>query len=336
MNANKALLQVRDLTKHFDLGRGRVVRAVDGVTFDLLRGETLGLVGESGCGKSTLGRLLCRLEEPTRGRVIFDGVDLTSLPPRNLRPLRPRIQIVFQDPFSSLNPHKTVEQIIGLPLRIKGYRSGREIRDRVAQLLQLVGLDPAQAHRFPHQFSGGQRQRIGIARALAAEPDLIIADEPVASLDVSIQAQILQVLRRLQEQFRLTLLFISHDLSVVSHVSHRIAVMYLGKILEIGPAGSVIENPLHPYTQALLASVPRLEPEPGPRAVRLLGEVPNPIDVPPGCRFHPRCFLAPPAECRRLEPPLREVAPSHLVACHLVGGREARCLPANRECLQFP
>ncbi len=325
MSAPQTFLQTADLTKHFPAGRGRLVHAVDGVTLDIARGETLGLVGESGCGKSTLGRLICRLEEPTRGRVLFDGVDTTALSAGELRAVRPRMQMIFQDPFSSLNPHKTVEQIVALPLRIKGLRKRAELRDRAAELLRLVGLDPAQARRFPHQFSGGQRQRIGIARALACEPDLVIADEPVASLDVSIQAQILEILRGLQQQFRLTGLFISHDISVVSHVSRRIAVMYLGKIVEVGPAQALIEHPLHPYTRALLAAVPRIERGPGPAAARLSGDVPSPMAVPPGCRFHTRCYLNQVPECRRLEPELRALSLAHLAACHLAGA--AACDP---------
>ncbi len=317
MNEAATVLQIEDLAKHFPAARGRLVRAVDGVTLAVKRGETVGLVGESGCGKSTLGRLACRLEEPTRGRVVFDGVDITGLEARELRPVRPRMQMIFQDPFSSLNPHKTVEQIVGLPLRIGGARDRSAVRDRVAELLRVVGLDPGQAHRFTHQFSGGQRQRIGIARALACEPELVIAEEPVASLDVSIQAQILEIFRGLQEQFRLTALFISHDISVVSHVSQRIAVMYLGKIVELGPAQAVIQEPLHPYTRALVAAVPRIERERKGATTHLSGDVPSPMAVPPGCRFHTRCYLDQRPECRSEEPELRELRPLHLAACHL-------------------
>ncbi|UCC69729.1 MAG: ATP-binding cassette domain-containing protein [Armatimonadota bacterium] len=333
MSAGPPLVEITDLTKHFLAARERVVHAVDGVTLDIARGETLGLVGESGCGKSTLGRLICRLEDPTRGRIVFDGVDTTALSTGELRDLRPRMQMIFQDPFSSLNPHKTVEQIIALPLRIKGVRTRAEVRDRVAELLGLVGLDPGQRRRFPHQFSGGQRQRIGIARALACEPELVIADEPVASLDVSIQAQILEILRGLQERFRLTALFISHDISVVSHVSRRIAVMYLGKVVEVGPAQAVIEDPRHPYTRALLAAVPRIERGAGAAATRLPGDVPSPMAVPPGCRFHTRCYLNQIPECRSVEPDLFEAGPGHLVACHLVSavGTAAGAISAGGE-----
>ena len=323
MSPNRALVKAEDLVKHFVTDLGQVVRAVDGVTFDILRGETLGLVGESGCGKTTLGRLLCRFHEPTHGRVIFDGVDLTGLGTWELRQLRPRIQMIFQDPFASLNPHKTIEQAIGLPLRIRGYGTRNAIRDRVIELMQLVGLDVIHAGRFPHQLSGGQQQRVGIARALAAQPDFIVADEPVSSLDVSIQAQILQILRRLQAQFRLTMLFVSHDISVVSHISHRIAVMYLGKIVEVGHVRSVLERPQHPYTQALLAAVPKIEPAPPSNHLRLSGDPPSPLNVPPGCRFHPRCFLELPDECRKVEPDLREIAPSHNAACHLAATKGA-------------
>jgi len=298
---------------------------VDGVTLDIARGETLGLVGESGYGKTTLGRLICRLEEASSGSVMFDGVEITRLRDKELRALRPRMQMIFQDPFSSLNPHKTVEQIVGLPVWLRGMRGREAIRARVGQLLQLVGLDPSQARRFPHQFSGGQRQRIGIARALACEPDLIIADEPVASLDVSIQAQILEVLRRLQERFRLTAVFISHDISVVSHVSQRIAVMYLGRVVEVGPAQAVIRESLHPYTRALLAAVPRIGRSAGRAATVLSGDLPSPIAVPSGCRFHTRCYLDQVPECRTLEPELREVRQGHLAACHLVEEATQRC-----------
>ena len=316
MTSDDILLRTEDLTKHYPAGKDRVLRAVDGVSLQIARGETLGLVGESGCGKSTLGRLICRLEEPTRGRIWLDSIDLLALPAADLRRLRPRMQMIFQDPFASLNPHKTVEQIVGLPLRIRGMRRGAEIRRRLHELLELVGLDPSQASRFPHQFSGGQRQRIGIARALACEPDLIIADEPVASLDVSIQAQILDILRGLQDRFHLTAVFISHDISVVSHVSHRIAVMYLGKIVEIGPAQAVIHSPAHPYTKALISAVPRVaESQPSPTL--LTGDIPSPIDVPPGCAFHTRCYLDQVPACRIHHPDLIPAAPDHLVACLL-------------------
>ena len=316
MTSDDTLLRTEDLTKHFPAGKDRVLRAVDGVSLQVARGETVGLVGESGCGKSTLGRLICRLEEPTRGRIWLDGIDLLALPPADLRRLRPRMQMIFQDPFASLNPHKTVEQTVALPLRIRGVRGASEIRGRVNEPLEHVGLDPSQASRFPHQFSGGQRQRIGIARALACEPDLIIADEPVASLDVSIQAQILDILRGLQDRFNLTAVFISHDISVVSHVSHRIAVMYLGKIVELGPAQTVIHSPAHPYTKALLSAVPRVaESQPSPTL--LTGDIPSPIAVPPGCAFHTRCYLDQVPACRTEHPNLTPVAPDHLVACHL-------------------
>ncbi len=317
MNQENALVRAEDLTRHFVTDLGRTVRAVDNVTFDVLRGETLGLVGESGCGKTTLGRLLCRFQEPTRGKVFFDGVDLTGLGPGELRRFRPRIQMIFQDPLSSLNPHKTAEQIIDPPLRIRRYGTPSAIRDRVTELMQLVGLDASHAPKFPHQFSGGQQQRIAIARALAAQPDFIVADEPVASLDVSIQAQILSLLRRLQKQLRLTVLFISHDLGVVSCVSHRIAVMYLGRIVEIGPAHAVLQRPLHPYTRALLAAVPQIGPEPRSERIRLSGDPPSPMDVPAGCRFHTRCYLKLTSECHTQEPALRELISGHRAACHL-------------------
>ena len=318
MTDQRALLRVEDAAKRYRAGRSRV-RAVDGVTLEVVRGETLGLVGESGCGKSTLGRLMCCLEAPTKGRVLFDGVDAARIPPRQLRALRPKMQMVFQDPFASLNPHKTVAQIVGLPLHIQRRASRKEVRERVAQLLEMVGLDPSQGRRFPHQFSGGQRQRIGIARALACKPDLIVADEPVASLDVSIQAQILQIMRELQRRFSMTAVFISHDVSVVSHVSQRVAVMYLGKIVELGPAQSVIGDPLHPYSRALISAVPRLDSSLEAQVIRLSGDPPSPTAVPPGCRFHTRCFLDQIPECRAREPELREIRLGHLAACHIAG-----------------
>jgi oligopeptide/dipeptide ABC transporter ATP-binding protein len=318
MSGDDILIRADHVSKHFPAGR-RLLQAVDDVSLEIARAETLGLVGESGCGKTTLGKLLCLLEEPTAGRIWLDGIDLLGIPPNELRALRPRMQMIFQDPFSSLNPHKTIEQIISLPLRIGGLQGRERIRGRVDELLAMVGLDPLQARRFPHQFSGGQRQRIGIARALACEPDLIIADEPVASLDVSIQAQILQVLRDLQARFHLAAVFISHDISVVSHVSQRIAVMYLGKVVEIGPAQDVIHGAKHPYTRALLSAVPRVgEAQPAPTL--LPGDIPSPLAVPTGCRFHTRCYLEQIAACQTDEPDLRETAAGHLVACHLTSG----------------
>ncbi len=316
MGGDGILIRADHVSKHFRAGGRRVLRAVDDVSLEIARAETLGLVGESGCGKTTLGKLLCLLEEPTAGRIRLDGIDLLGLAPNELRALRPRIQMIFQDPFSSLNPHKTIEQIIGLPLRIRGLQGRERIRQRVHELLAMVGLDPSQARRFPHQFSGGQRQRIGIARALACEPELIIADEPVASLDVSIQAQILQVLRDLQARFHLAAVFISHDISVVSHVSQRIAVMYLGKVVEIGPAEDVIHDAKHPYTRALLSAVPRVG-EAQPTPTLLPGDIPSPLAVPTGCRFHTRCYLERIAACQTDEPGLREKAAGHLAACHL-------------------
>ncbi len=321
-----ALLEVRDLRKHFPVRRGlfgRVsghVRAVDGVSFDVRRGETLGVVGESGCGKTTLVRTLLRLVEPTSGQVRLDGVELTSLPPPELRAARRRMQMVFQDPYSSLNPRLTVGSAIGEALAVHRLARGPAARERVAELLVQVGLSPDHARRYPHEFSGGQRQRVGIARALAVQPELLVLDEPVSALDVSIQAQIVNLLADLQERLGLTYVFVAHDLSVVEHVSDRVAVMYLGRIVEMADAATLYREPRHPYTRSLLAAVP--VPDPGRRAARrvLRGDVPSPARPPSGCRFHPRCPLmeeqAGAARCRAEGPELREVTPGHWVACH--------------------
>jgi oligopeptide transport system ATP-binding protein len=314
------LLAVRDLAKYFPIKRGvlsRVighVKAVDGVTFDLNRRETLGLVGESGCGKTTTGRLILRLIEATSGQVVFDDQDVLSLDRQSLRALRKKMQIIFQDPYSSLNPRMTVGGILGEALAIHRLARGRAARDRIAELLEMVGLAPDHARRYPHEFSGGQRQRIGVARALAVGPELIIADEPVSALDVSIQAQIVNLLQDLQRQLGLSYLFIAHDLSVVEHVSDRVAVMYLGKIVEIAPSADIYRTPLHPYTKALLSAVP--VPDPARKATRIVlsGDVPSPANPPPGCAFHPRCPEAT-DDCSRVAPVLEEKLPGHGVSC---------------------
>jgi oligopeptide transport system ATP-binding protein len=323
--AGDALLQVRQLVKHFVVGGGLfggtpgLVRAVDDVSFAIRRGETLGLVGESGCGKTTTGRCILQLERPTSGQVIFEGRDLTGLDQVALRPVRRRMQVIFQDPYSSLNPRMTVGQILAEPIAVHGLiTSAARRRERVRDLLGRVGLLPQHADRYPHQLSGGQRQRVGIARALAVEPSLIICDEPVSALDVSIQAQIINLLEDLQSELHLTYLFIAHDLAVVRHISDRVVVMYLGKIVEIADRRELYENPLHPYTQALLAAVPIPDPvleASRPRPV-LGGEVPSPLNPPSGCVFHPRCPIAV-DRCRGEIPPLREVTPGHWAACLL-------------------
>ena len=320
------LLEVEGLHKHFPIRKGlfgRVaghVRAVDGVSFTLAEGETLGLVGESGCGKTTTGRCILRLSEPTRGKVRFAGREVTLMDPRELRALRREMQIVFQDPYSSLNPRLTVGSMLEEPLAIHGLAKGAAARERVAELLTRVGLSPDHSRRYPHEFSGGQRQRIGIARALAVSPRLIVLDEPVSALDVSIQAQIVNLLQDLQRDLGLTYLFVAHDLSVVEHISTRVAVMYLGRIVEIADRATLYRDPRHPYTRALLSAVPVPDPDRRSQRIVLQGDVPSPARPPAGCRFHPRCPLAAeqgmPARCSTDDPTLREVEPGHWVACH--------------------
>ncbi len=300
-------------------GRGRAtLRAVDGVTLEVMPGETLGLVGESGCGKSTLGRSMLRLYEPTSGKIEFDGRDITHLSERELRPFRREMQIIFQDPYSSLNPRMTVRAAIAEPLRVHGIsRSKADEEERIASLLDRVGLRPEHMRRYPHEFSGGQRQRIGIARALAVSPRFIVADEPVSALDVSIQAQIVNLLGDLQQELGLSYLFIAHDLHVVEYVSRRVAVMYLGRVVELADSESIYESPRHPYTQALLSAAPEPDPTLRKRRILLEGDVPSPLDPPSGCAFHPRCPIAEKGLCDVKAPELRTLAPGHQVACHL-------------------
>jgi oligopeptide/dipeptide ABC transporter ATP-binding protein len=323
--SNGNLVEVENLRMYFPIKSGIVldrhvgdVRAVDDISFEIRRGETLGLVGESGCGKSTVGRTLLRLYKPTGGRIVFDGQDITSLSERELQPLRRRMQIVFQDPFASLNPRHSVGRIIGEPIRVHGLASGRTTATRVRELLGVVGLPADAATRYPHEFSGGQRQRIGLARALAVNPDFVVADEPVSALDVSIQAQIVNLMEELQSEFGLTYLFIAHDLAVVRHISDRIAVMYLGWIVEVSPAEELYDNPLHPYTISLLSAVPIPDPEVERKRkpILLQGDLPSPANPPPACRFHTRCPYVQPTRCRDEVPPLRAIDSGHLVACH--------------------
>jgi oligopeptide transport system ATP-binding protein len=317
------LLQVRHVKKYFPIRKGVLqrevahVHAVDDVTFEVRAGETLGLVGESGCGKSTLGRTLVRLLDPTAGEIVFEGTHIENLGRRRLRPLRSEIQMVFQDPYASLNPRKRVGTIVSDPMRIHDLGTRAEQKRRVGEILETVGLSPEHYNRFPHEFSGGQRQRIGIARALALRPKLIIADEPVSALDVSIQSQMLNLLDDLQNDLRLTYIFIAHDLGVVRHVSDRIAVMYLGKIVELSPAEELYTRPIMPYSEALLSAVPIPDPDLAERRERIVleGDVPSPINPPSGCRFHPRCRYATDI-CKQVEPPLVDYGNSHLAACH--------------------
>ncbi len=325
MVKNKVLLRIENLKKYFPISGGLLsrrvgaVRAVDGISFDIKKGETLGLVGESGCGKSTTGRAILQLYKPSSGNVFFENTDLTKISTEELRQFRPKMQMIFQDPYTSLNPRHSVGKIIAEPLVIQGLMSKQQRKDQVAQLLELVGMNPAFMHRYPHEFSSGQRQRIGIARAISLNPSFIVCDEPISSLDVSIQAQVINLLQDLQEQFSLTYLFIAHDLSMVKHISHRIAVMYLGKIVEFAGGNALFNNPLHPYTQSLISAVPVPDPQVERKRHRIIleGEVPSPTNPPKGCVFSTRCPLAIDT-CFLAPPEYREVQPEHFVACHRV------------------
>ncbi|GAU75455.1 ABC transporter ATP-binding protein [Fusibacter sp. 3D3] len=325
MAEREVLLEVKNLKKYFKVDKGiirrniKYVKAVDDISFKIYKGETLGLVGESGCGKSTTGRTIIRLYDVTDGEVIFDGAEIGQMSEHELKPFRKRIQMIFQDPYASLNTRMTVSDIIGEPLDIHGLASGDNRQEKIFELLERVGLSKMHASRYPHEFSGGQRQRIGIARALAVNPDFIICDEPISALDVSIQAQVVNMLEDLQTEFGLTYLFIAHDLSMVKHISDRIGVMYLGKMAEIAGSNELYEKPLHPYTQALLSAIPIPDPEVTRAKQRIIleGDVPSPINPPSGCRFRTRCIYAF-DKCKEIEPELKEVSPEHFVACHLM------------------
>uniref|UniRef100_A0A7C4PM33 ATP-binding cassette domain-containing protein n=1 Tax=Anaerolinea thermolimosa TaxID=229919 RepID=A0A7C4PM33_9CHLR len=334
MSNNNNILEVRNLKMYFPIYRGLLqrvaghVKAVDGVSFSLREREVLGLVGESGCGKTTVGRTILRLYDPTSGEIRFrkqtgEWVDVAKISLREMKPLRREMRMVFQDPFSSLNPRLTVKDIISEPLEIHGVAHGKEAEERVAQLMTEVGLNPAYMRRYPHEFSGGQRQRIGLARALSLNPRLIIADEPVSALDVSVQAQVLNLMKGLQTDLGLTMVFVAHDLSVVEHISDRIAVMYVGKIVELADTDELMRNPLHPYTEALLSAVPPADPDIRPNRIRLQGEVPSPANPPSGCIFHPRCNYAKPV-CSQQEPKLEENKPGHFAACHFASELKLR------------
>ncbi len=320
---NDVLLHVEDLVMHFPIYRGVIrrqvgaVHAVDGISFDVQRGETLGLVGESGCGKSTTGRTILQLYKATAGQVYFDGTNLLDLKPEEMRYMRRDMQMIFQDPYASLNPRMTVEQIVGEPLMVHSAVTGKEIQERVQHLMELVNLNPSFASRYPHEFSGGQRQRIGIARALALQPSFIVCDEPISALDVSIQAQVVNLLEELQDQFHLTYLFIAHDLSMVRHISDRVAVMYLGIMAEVATRDEIYVKPLHPYTQALLSAIPIPDPIADAKRKRVIlqGDVPSPVNPPSGCRFRTRCPIAE-AICAEERPAFRELSPGHFTACH--------------------
>jgi oligopeptide/dipeptide ABC transporter ATP-binding protein len=328
------ILQVRELRKYFPIKKGLLsrtvgnVKALDGISFDVHAGEVLGLVGESGCGKTTAGRCILQLIPPTSGSVVFEGQELVGLPRRKIRPLRRRMQIVFQDPYSSLNPRLTIGSILREALTTHGLASGRAADERVGELLVRVGLSPSHAMRYPHEFSGGQRQRIGIARALAVDPRLIVADEPVSALDVSIQAQVVNLLRDLQRQLNLTYIFVAHDLSVVKHISDRVAVMYLGTIVELAASRDLYAMPRHPYTVSLLSAIPIPDPDRRRNRIVLRGDVPSPVNPPSGCRFHTRCYMAQPV-CSQEVPLLREIAPGHWSACHFAEQVEPPPQPAQ-------
>jgi oligopeptide transport system ATP-binding protein len=336
MAENNVLLRVQNLKKHFPIMGGMLgrqigaVKAVDGISFDIKLGETLGMVGESGCGKSTAGRAILQLHKPTDGKVYFEGRDLTQISGEEIRLLRTKMQMIFQDPYATLNPRHPVRKIVGEPLIIHGImkKGSKELKDRVAELLELVGMDPAYMRRFPHEFSGGQRQRIGIARALSLNPDFIVCDEPISALDVSIQAQVVNLLQDLQEQLGVAYLFIAHDLSMVKHISHRIVVMYLGKAMELTERNILFDNPLHPYTQSLNSAVPIPDPkyELKRRRFILKGDPPSPANPPSGCVFHTRCPLTV-EKCIKVEPEFREIHPGHFVACHLADDKEGSKIP---------